>query len=348
MPFLLYGANGYTGTLIARECVRQGLRPVLAGRNEQRIRPLAEELRLDYRIADLDDAAALHRTLDDMPAVLHCAGPYAHTSRPMADACLHTRTHYLDLTGEIPVMQALYNRRSEAERAGVMFMPGVGFDIVPTDCMAAMLRQRVPQAQRLYLAVDGVGRLSHGTMNTIIGSMNLGGLVRKNGELRTVPSGWKTRRFGNRTAITMPLGDVLTAWVSTGIPDIEAYVVLPLPARLLLKAGRFATPLLRSSLVQAMLRRFASLLPAGPDEQERAETPACAYGEVYTADGTGATLVLHMPNVYTLTARAATAVARLTADGTSRPGFQTPSLVFGAEFITGLEGVRAEWQQATP
>lgn len=343
MSFLLYGANGYTGTLIARECVRQNKRPVLAGRNEKHIRSLAEELGLEYRIAHLDDTAALRRTLEGMSCVLHCAGPYAYTSRPMADACLYTGTHYLDLTGEIPVMQALYNRSAEAEQAGVMILSGAGFDIVPTDCVAAMLKQWLPDAHGLRLVVDGVGRLSHGTMNTIIESMSLGGLVRKNGALHAVPTGWKTHRFifgaDKKTAITMPLGDVITAYISTCIPNIEAYVVLPLPARMVLKAGRFAGPLLRSTLVHSLLRRFASLLPAGPTEEERARTPSRVYGEAYTADNKQVSIVLRAPNVYTFTARLAVAAARHIEEGRYQPGFQTPSLVFGAEFVTEIEGV---------
>jgi short subunit dehydrogenase-like uncharacterized protein len=346
MSFLLYGANGYTGTLIARECVRQNKRPVLAGRNEKQIRSLAEELALDYRIVQLDDTAALRRALEGMSSVLHCAGPYAYTSRPMADACLYTGTHYLDLTGEIPVMQELYNRRAEAERAGVMILSGAGFDIVPTDCVAAMLKKRLPDAHCLYLAVDGVGRLSHGTMNTVIASMNLGGLVRKNGALHEVPTGWKTRSFNSgtdeRKGITMPLGDVLTAYISTGIPNIETYVVLPLPARMILKAGRFAGPFLRMPFVPALLRRLASLLPAGPSAEERVQSPSRVYGEAYTADNKSAAITLHAPNVYTFTARLAVAAAQHIEDGIYKPGFQTPSLVFGPEFVLEIEGVEIQ------
>lgn len=346
MSFLLYGANGYIGTLIARECVRQNKRPVLAGRNEKQIRTLAEELGLEYCIADLGDTAALHRALDGMAVVLHCAGPYVHTSRPMADACMNTGTHYFDLTGEIPVMQELYSRSAEAERAGIMLLPGAGFDIVPTDCVAAMLKRLMPDAQYLYLAVDGVGRLSHGTMNTVIESMNLGGLVRRDGVLHTVPTGWKTRQFefgaDRRTGITMPLGDVLTAYISTGVPHIETYVILPLPARMMLKAGRFADPLLRSSFVHTLLRRLAALLPTGPDETERATTPSRIYGEARTADNQRVSLVLHAPNVYTFTARLAVAAAQHVLDGMYKPGFQTPSLVFGAEFVLEIEGVKIQ------
>ena len=44
--WLLYGASGYTGRMIAEEAVRRGHRPVLAGRSAERVRPLAESLGL--------------------------------------------------------------------------------------------------------------------------------------------------------------------------------------------------------------------------------------------------------------------------------------------------------------
>lgn len=343
MSFLLYGANGYTGALIARECVQRGTRPILAGRNEVALQALAEELGTEYRIADLHDTRALHRILHDVPAVLHCAGPYAQTSRPMADACLHTHTHYLDLTGEMSVFQALHARDAEARAAGVMLLPAVGFDIVPTDCLAALLHKQLPTATHLQLAVHGVGQLSHGTMKTIISSIDLGGLIRDNGELRTVPSGWKARplTLGSTmaTAITMPLGDVFTAYISTGIPNIETYVVLPAPARLLLKAGRFFSPLLATPAVQRLLVWCAERLPSGPSEQARAQRGSVVWGEARDNQGTTVTLALRAPNVYTLTALAAIAAVQHVLVGVHPAGFQTPSRAFGAEFITAIEGV---------
>lgn len=343
MSFLLYGANGYTGALIARECVKRGLRPILAGRNEMAIKALAEELGLEYRIASLTDAKTLYHMLCDVPAVLHCAGPYARTSHLMVDACLQTQTHYLDLTGEIDVFHALYNRDAEARATGVLLLPAVGFDVVPTDCLAALLWQKLPTATHLQLAVSGVGPLSHGTMKTIISSINLGGLVRANGVLRVVPSGWKTQTIAIGTAmatvITMPLGDVFTAFVSTGIPNIETYVALPAPARLALKAGRFFSPLLATSIVQKLLIWLAERLPLGPSEQERAANSSSVWGEVHDDHGNRVTLLLHTPNVYTLTALAAIAAVQRVLDGVYSVGFQTPSRAFGAEFITAIEGV---------
>ncbi len=352
MKFLLYGANGYTGALIAHECAARGLQPVLAGRNEAKVKLLAEKLGFDWHIASLNDSEAMRRMLHDMPLVLHCAGPFSATSQPMADACLHTATHYLDLTGELSVMEALQQRDAEARTAGVMLLPGVGFDIVPTDCTAAILKQHLPSATSLKLGILGVGNLSHGTMKTLIENMNFGGLVRKNGLLTRVPSGWKTRKiaYGDTTAMSMtiPLSDVFTAWYSTGIPDIETYVAAPALARLSLRAGRLAGPLLGTAPIQHLLKRIALLLPEGPSEHERNNTHSCVWGEARNYEGRSVTALLHTPNVYTLTALASVAAVQRVLAGTAPAGFQTPSLAFGAEFAATISGVKLTVTEHTP
>src|SRR5207248_2478065 len=98
---LIYGANGYTGSLIARTAVARGQQPVLAGRNAEALAALARELSLEHRTFSLDKPGAVEEGIEGVPVVLHCAGPFAKTFKPMADACLRRRTHYLDITGEV-------------------------------------------------------------------------------------------------------------------------------------------------------------------------------------------------------------------------------------------------------
>src|SRR4051812_14952024 len=166
----------------------------------------------------------------EVAAVLHCAGPFSHTSRPMADACLRTKTHYLDITGEAAVIESLAARDEEAKRSGVMLLPCVGFDVVPTDCLAAHLKRRLPSATRLALAIQGIGRISRGTATTMVENINRGGLIRRGGKLQSVPAAWKTREIdfgrGPRSATTIPWGDVATAFYSTGIPNIVVYAAI--------------------------------------------------------------------------------------------------------------------------
>ena len=164
---LIYGANGYTGELVAEEAVRRGLRPLLAGRNAEEIEALAARLELDSRIFGLDDPAALARGLEGVAAVLHCAGPFIWTSKPMIAACLAAQAHYLDITGEIGVFESVQRRADQARDAGVALIPGVGFDVVPTDCLAARLAAALPNATHLTLAFTSEGgSTSPGTMKT--------------------------------------------------------------------------------------------------------------------------------------------------------------------------------------
>src|SRR5437762_9987666 len=149
--WLLYGANGYAGELAARRAVEGGERPVLAGRRAEEVGRLAGALGLEHRVFGLDDGAAVEKGLSGMAAVLHCAGPFSRTAMPMAEGCLRARAHYLDITGEIEVFEALAARGEEARQTGVSLLPGVGFDVVPSDCLAAHLHRRLPTATHLAL-----------------------------------------------------------------------------------------------------------------------------------------------------------------------------------------------------
>ena len=166
--WLLYGAYGYTGARIARLAVERGERPTLAGRDATATAALAEELNLPHCSFDLEDPHRLSQAIKGFRAVLHCAGPFSATSQPMADACLATGAHYLDITGEIGVFEALAARDQEARTAGVCLLPGVGFDVVPTDCLAALLSERLPGASHLELAFRGAGTPSRGTARTML------------------------------------------------------------------------------------------------------------------------------------------------------------------------------------
>lgn len=149
MTWMVYGANGYTGRLIAELAVQRGERPILAGRSHEKVEPIAAALGLEHRAFDLSQARA---HLEDVDAVVHCAGPFAHTSTAMVDACLRTRTHYLDITGEIDVFESIGLRDIDARKAGIVLLPGAGFDVVPTDCLAAILKNALPSATHLDLA----------------------------------------------------------------------------------------------------------------------------------------------------------------------------------------------------
>ena len=347
--FLLYGSNGYTGRLIVRRALDAGLRPLLAGRNRAEVEAQAREHGLDHRVFALDETAALDAALHEVPAVLHAAGPFSRTAVPMAEACLRTRTHYLDITGELEVFERMAAAGGRAREAGVMLLPGAGFDVVPTDSLAAHLKRRLPTATRLRLAFAALGGgISRGTATTMVENAGRGGAVRRGGRITRVPAAWRTRTvdfgFGTRPAsvTTIPWGDVSTAYHSTGIGDIEVYTRMAASQRRALKATRHLGWLLGSAPVQRFLKGRVRAQPPGPSAERRERGVSLVWGEVEDDAGGRAVARMRTPEGYRLTAMTAvTAVARVLA-GDAPAGFQTPSTAYGPDWILELEGVERE------
>jgi short subunit dehydrogenase-like uncharacterized protein len=341
--YLIYGANGYTAQLIAREAVKRGQRPILAGRNADAVSVVARPLGLESRCFGLDDVGKIADGLAGVSAVIHCAGPFAHTSKAMVDACLRAKVHYLDITGEVTVFEALHDRDAEAKAAGVMLLPGAGFDVVPSDCLAAHLKNRLPSAVRLTLAFQLLGQPSRGTATTVVENIHRGGLVRANGRLSPVPAAYLTREIDFGTgpvgAISFPWGDVSTAYHSTGIPNIIVYAATPASVRRLARLSRYIGWLFAWGPVQRYLKRRIQAGPAGPTDDERNSGVSLLWGEVADDAGNTATARMRGPEGYTLTALTALAAVDKVLAGNAPPGFQTPSRAYGADFILEVRGV---------
>ena len=338
--FLIYGANGYTGELITRMAAERGLKPILAGRSEASTSGLASKHGLEYRVFALDDDAALDAALGEVEMVLHCAGPFSITSLPMVKACLRNRKHYTDITGEISVFETCAAMGKKAADAGVMVMPGVGFDVVPSDCLARHLKDRLPTATRLSLAFYGMGRLSHGTQATMTMNVGKGGAIRKDGKITPVPAAWKTRDidFGEvtKTGVTIPWGDVATAFYSTDIPNIEVFTVVPPSNLKMLKMSRYLGWLLAMGFAQTYLQ--ANIPAGGPSDAERARGRTLLWGAVSDENGNRAEARLQGPEGYTVTAIAALNIAEKILAGNFTPGYQTPAKAYGADLILEIEG----------
>jgi short subunit dehydrogenase-like uncharacterized protein len=343
-PILVYGAYGYTGDLVLRRAREVGIAPIAAGRDAARTEATARDHGLTARSASLDDAGALDRMLDGVRVVLHCAGPFARTSRPMADACLRRGVHYLDVTGELEVFEALAARDAEAKRAGVVLLPGTGFDVVPSDCLAAHLARRMPGAWSLALAFRIVGGISRGTMTTTIENAGKGGAIRRGGKIVKVPAAWRSREvdFGDgkpRLAVSIPWGDVSTAWHSTGIPDVAVYMAVSPAQRRQMMLSRWLGWLLSSGFMQRRLLAKVKSGAAGPTDAQRASGASLLWGEVTDERGARLETRLRCPEAYTLTAMTAVECARRVLAGEVPPGFHTPSRAFGPDFITSFDGV---------
>jgi short subunit dehydrogenase-like uncharacterized protein len=345
--FLLYGATGFVGEAIARLAVEKGLKPILAGRNAARLEEMAAELGVECRVFDLQDPHQIEQGLKDTAVVLHCAGPFIHTFEPMVEACLQTGTHYLDLTGEIPVYESIAARDAQAQARGIMLLPGAGFDVVPTDCLALHLKGRLPSATRLALAFksEGPARMPPGTQRTGFEVVIPYGVrVRRNGRLEHPKQPVKTRLIdfgrGPVQATLYPWGDVFTAYYSTGIPNIEDYSVVSEATRKQLATLSNLRPLLKLTIVRNFLKRGVK---PGPTPEKQARTVTHVWGEVEDDQGRKAVSRLHGPEAGVVwTARAALAGIRKVLSGDAPPGFQTPAKAYGADFVLECEGVTRE------
>jgi len=348
--FLIYGATGYTGELIARRAANAGMRPVLSGRNAWKIGQLATELGLPHIAASVNDADSLDRAIDttrgEHRLVLNCAGPFGRTADQVSDACMRKSVHYLDITGEINVFEMLARKGTRAKHMGVMLLPGVGFDVVPTDCLATYVARRVPAATQLVIAIHAGSRISRGTALTSIENMGLGGAVRRGGRIQRIPGAWKDRFVefdkGPIRVTTMPWGDVATAYHSTGIPNIDVYMAIPTGMRRLLRYGRLAMPLLSSKPVKMLLASRVKSGPPGPTQEQRERGRSRFWAEASEESGNSFAAKLFAPEGYELTVRTALECVFRTLNGMAAPGFQTPSRAFGPDLVLSIEGVRRE------
>ena len=348
MPnFLIYGSYGYTGQLIVERALKEGLRPILAGRNRKKLIAQAQKHNLEYRAFALGETAILDPVLQSVDAVLHCAGPFIYTFRPMAEACLRAKRHYVDIGGEIPGFEALAGLDALAKEAGIMLLPGAGFDVVPSDCLAAHLKQRLPSARQYRLFLRGVGAgVSRGTAKSAIENLHIQGMIRRDGTLVQVPPAWNVRErdFGRgyTKVVSIGWGDVSTAYYSTGIPNIETYFAFPESAINLLRLMRVIGPLLYNRLAKSCLNSWVNLFWKEPTPEQRKRASAVFIGEVIAQNGGRAASKLTTPEGYTCTALTSVEIMKRILNREVKTGFQTPSLAYGSNFIMQFEGVRRE------
>lgn len=346
MPFnsvLLYGANGYTGVLIARYAALYGLQPILAGRREEAIRPLAESLQLPWQVIDLNDALSLTAALKGINVVIHAAGPFADTARQMIEACLQTGTHYLDINGDVSVFELIKRYDAVAKEKNIMLLPGAGFDVVPTDCMALHLKNKLPDATHLQLAFASVGGgISHGTAMTMVSKLGYGGAARINGKIVRQALGQygKWVDFGEKKLFVMsiPWGDVSTAYHTTGIPNIQTFTAIkPGIYRMLKLQGAFNW-LLRTEWVKNIIRKKIKNRPAGPSDAMRGKAKSFVWGEARNAKGEVVSGHFTCADGYTLTAHGCLVITQKILQGNYQPGYQTPASCYGEGLVKELPG----------
>lgn len=344
--FLIYGATGFVGEAIVRLAVKRGMQPIIAARNEAKIQLLADELNLEAYSFNLDDYEALGKVLKKVKLVLHCAGPYMHTYKNMVNACLRNKVHYLDITGEIPVFEAIAALDKEAKKAGIMLLPGSGFDVVPTDCMALYLKEHLPSGNKLTLAFcsEGPAGLPPGTAKTAIELLPYGNRIRKDGKLVKPAIALPTKLIdfgkGKVKATRLTWGDIFTAFHTTGIPNIEVYSVFPKSVVNLLKFMNLFNKVLIFPPIHNLLKKQRI---KGSGKQERLKTNVSVWGQLSDEHGKTIQCRMHGPEAgVEWTSDVALLSTKKVLEGNFKPGYQTPALVFGADLVLECEGVSRE------
>ena len=337
MKILVYGATGYTGKLVSQALAARAVPQIVAGRRADVVAPWAKVVGAEARVFSLDAP-----DLRDVSAVLNCAGPFAATAMPLVRAALSQGVHYLDLAGEVAEHEALRVHSEEAESRGVMLMPGVGFGVVPTECAAALAFAKLPSARKLIIAYETVGGASRGTLETVLGGLAENGVVRRGGIL--VPSSPCERELtldlggGPTRVATNPFrADLVSAFVATGVLDIETYATFPWPLRVLMRSGAR-----KWGSVRSLIDRLVARAPEGPTPTERARGSTRILVVAEDAEHRVEVRV-RGPEAYAFTARCASTIAARIAE--AKPGFRTPSQVFGPELLASLltgenEGVK--------
>ncbi|MFZ1530226.1 MAG: saccharopine dehydrogenase NADP-binding domain-containing protein [Ferruginibacter sp.] len=345
--FLLYGANGYSGNLIARFAHEYNLKPVLAGRTEASIKPLAQQLQLPYRIIDLNDRMALEAALKEVKLVLHAAGPFQFTAKQMIEACLNSGTHYIDINGDISIFEMIKKYDAAAKEKGIMLLPGAGFDVVPTDCLALYLKNKMQAAVDLKIAFATLGgAVSHGTASSMIHKLGTGSALRRNGSIQMDAlgkNGMEIKVAGKDFFVmSIPWGDVSTAYFSTGIPNIETFTGMSKKVYYLLKFQFLFNWLLRTGFMKRILLNRIAKKPAGPTDEERRRAKGYVWAQVTDAAGNKQTATLTCPEGYTITLHASLLIAQKILRGNFKAGYQTPASAYGEDLVLELPGLERQ------
>ena len=341
---LIYGAYGFTGKGIAELASEYGIVPVLAGRNASKLKPLADSLGYDYVVLPLENNHDnLVKVLKHFEIVLHIAGPYTHTAKPMLDAVVEAGTHYVDLTGENHVIQAELDRDEEFKRANIMVMPAVGYDVVPTDCLNVYVADKISQPTQLTVVLNGSyaaaagAQASRGTMKSGLEMLGRPLLKRENGEMVAMATPELIHRKENgreQTLLQIPWADMITSYVSTGIPNIEVFQV---------QEGELPPWLLRVAQSDAGRRVLGWLIdnfaPEGPPPSAQENRQTRIVSTVSNEAGATASAALITPEAYLLTFHSTLIIARRVIDGQWEPGFQTVGKVYGPDLVLEVPGV---------
>lgn len=319
---LIYGATGHTGTLISQEASRRGLNFEIAGRSEDKLAALAAELNVPYHVFQVNDNAGWETALTDKTVLLNIAGPFSETAEMAMEACIRLKVHYIDTTAEVDIYLLAETKDKAALSAGIMLLSGAGL-FATYDPLVLHTAKRVKNPVKLRVAFKYSGGFTPGSIASSANILNAGILARKNGIIvKLTEADTASFDFGNglEDCFPTPLGGVVLAYKSTGIPDIEEYFQMALPAN---------TPNPKTVKIQN-----------GETNDEVLESPSLIIAEITAAEGTVIRSMAEMPAGYMPTVTSAIEVVSRVLEDKYKAGFQSPGSVYGADLLNALVGLK--------
>ena len=345
--WIIYGATGYAGKRMAREAIKRGLTPILAGRSKTQLKEMGQELGLETRCFTLDEPANIQASLADIALLVNAAGPFIFTASALCEACITSGTNYIDITGEMDVFSASLELDRAAKRAGVLIVSGAGFDVVPSDCLAASLANSLNSPSRLFLALIEGDKFSKGSVATFLHQITKGFFYLRNSRLIKIKPGTMCMEvdigFQRQYLMPFPWGDLITAKASTGISNITTYSGCN---RMDAVFSRVLFPVLglvykSKTILNWRLKRLNNT-HINPTEEELNARKTYVWGRVENEAGDAKDGLLETPDGYTFTDISIVEAAILFLEGKldKLSGALTPSQAFGVGFAENLPGVK--------
>ena len=347
---VLFGATGYTGDLTARAMVARGMRPVLAGRTEARVRALAEELGgLEWATADVEGGRgqdSVRALVEEGDVLVTTVGPFARHGEAAVSAAVDAGAHYLDSTGEPSFVRAVFERHGpRATRSALL--TAFGADWVPGNLAGALaLRDAGPAAARVeigyYAPGTGLMELSGGTRASGAAFLLEPAFAWRDGRIATVRTADRHRRFGSEgEAISVGGSEHYTLpRLAPGLREVEVYLgwfgpsSRPMQGLSLVASQLTRVPGVRDGL-QALTARLVRGSSGGPDATARASHRTLVIAEAY--DAAGALLAgarAEGVNAYDFTAGALAWGAEAAAGGAiTQTGALGPAEAFGLDAL---------------
>ena len=350
---LVLGGTGRTGRAVADALAREGVTPVLVGRDPERLAAAARGRGYRTVLADGPDALAAAVRRERPAVVVNTVGPFSATAGPLVDACLAAGSDYVDIANDVAAVPALLARGGEAERAGRTLVTGAGFGVSATESVVARWcrggrRARHVRVDMLPASRGEADRLGEALAGTLLeglpgvpGGGRFQGRRFAGGRLVAAPLGGAPRTLTTpdgdrvRTAL-VPLGELVAAQRASGAPDVEA-ASSAAPTGALVRA---LLPLATAPLAVGPLRRFAVRRLAALRLRARPAPRASSWGHatITWEDGTSSEGWVRLPEAQAATAALCAQVALRLACGAGRPGAFTPAALFGPELVESAGG----------